>query len=200
MSWPFSSFCDGGLLRCHVYSIRAAVAAGVVCLIFGGGAATASASAGPGSLHGPPVEVAGATGTQVVLKWQAKSPSAEGQWRVYRSADGRKFTLAQTIEVVRGIQNYRYNDLRLRTQLPSQAYQLRYLGPNGEETVVAIATCTGSGIEDTPVAPSTHFSQTADLVYETLMRPMTDEEFRHEHDGENRSWHPEPEFPPPRAA
>lgn len=191
---------DRGFLRYHVLPIRAAVVAGVLCLAFTGIPSITAASIGANGLHMPPLEATGATGTQVVLKWQAKSPSAEGQWRVYRSTDGRNFTLADTIKVAEGIQDYRFRDLRLRTQQPSQVYQLRYLGVDGTETIVAIARSTNSGIEDATVTPSSHNSHTADLVHRTLMRPMTHKEFRHAHDDESRSWRPEPEFPPPRAA
>ncbi len=197
MSSFFSSFCGPGRLRSHVFPVRAAVVAVVLCLAFGGLPSFVSASTGSNELHRP-LEVAGATGTKVVLKWQAKSDSTAGQWRVYSSNDGRTFTLADTIEVTEGIQDYRFSDLRLRAMQPSQVYQLRYLGADGKETVVAVARCTDSGFEDIPAAPLNHHSQTADLVHQALDRPMHDEGIHSAHEGESRRWRPEPEFPPPR--
>jgi len=171
----------------------------VLCLAFGGLPSFLSASTESNELHRP-LEVAGASGTQVVLKWQARSPSTEGQWRIYRSTDGQTFTLADTIGVAEGVQEYRFSDLRLRAKMPSQVYQLRYLGEDGKETVVAIARCTDSGIEDIPVTPSSHHSQTADLVHPTLIRSMIVSPLGDAHDGKSRSWRPEPDFPPPRVA
>ena len=200
MTWFFSSFCDRGRLRCHVLPIRAAVVAGVLCLAFTGFPSITRASIGANGFHRPPLEATGATGTQVVLKWQARSPSDDGQWRVYRSTDGETFTLAVTIEVAEGIQDYRFSDLRLRAQQPSQVYQLRYLGVDGRESIVAIARCTDSGIEDASVTPSSHNNHTVDLVHPTSMRPMIDEPLGATYESENRSWRSDPEFPPPRAA
>jgi len=159
-----------------------------------GGSLIASASEGVQGLKRLPLQATGSGGSQVVLKWQARSPSTEGQWRVYRSPDGQTFTLAETIGVDQGIQLYRFSDLRPWSQM----YQLRYLGADGKETVVAIARCTDNDIEDIPATPSNHDGQTADLVSAALMRRTIDEEFHHVHEDTSRQWRPEPEFPPPR--
>lgn len=190
---------DRGCPRASSAPIRVVIVVGLICLMMTGGSRIASASGGIQGLKRLPLQATGAGGSQVVLKWQARSPSGEGQWRVYRSPDGQTFTLAETIGVDQGVQGYRFSDLRLRTQMPPQVYQLRYLGSDGEETIVAIAWCTDSGIEDNPATPSNDSGQTAFLLSPALMRPTIDEEFHDAHEDTSRHWRPEPEFPPPRA-
>ena len=131
--------------------------------------------------------------------WQATTAEGHGQFRLYGGPGLDSLQLVDVQQAAPGVAGYRYRDTRIG--VPAWYYQLRYVGPKGEELVLGSLRVEVVGLRPAPASASvpaqvvTALPATgAPLTLASHRQPPPANVALAENDK------PEPDVPPPRAA